>query len=233
MDMFAKQDQDSVKKARLKRPHVVLTILIATLACTIALAWWVKRNIYASEFQPTRLNEKEQQVLAQKLARLEQSAAGSKSSPERKKKLRYPVPLEPEPYREDDASRVINLSEKELNALVANDPEIARRMAIDLANDLVSVKLLLPIDDGFPILGGKTLRLSLGLTLGYNKGRPVVAVRGVSLGGIPLPGAWWGDIKNKNLVEEFSGEGGFWQLFSRGVEYIKVRQGHLQIRLKE
>ncbi len=61
----------------------------------------------------------------------------------------------------------------------------------------------------------------------------MVAIRGVSLGGVPLPSAWWGDIKNKNLVEEFGSEGGFWDQFSKGVEDIKIRQEHLWIKLKE
>ena len=141
--------------------------------------------------------------------------------------------LDPEPYSEEHAKREISLSEKELNALIAKDPETAKRVAIDLADDLVSVKLLVPVDDDFPILGGKTLRLFFGVTLSYGKNRPIVAIRGVSLGGVPLPSAWWGDIKNKNLVEEFGSEGGFWDLFSKGVEDIKIREGHLRIKLKE
>lgn len=84
----------------------------------------------------------------------------------------------------------ISLSEKELNALIAKDSETAKRVAIDLADDLVSVKLLVPVDEDFPILGGKTLRLFFGVTLSFKDDRPIVAVRGVSLGGVPLPSAW-------------------------------------------
>jgi hypothetical protein len=71
------------------------------------------------------------------------------------------------------------------------------------------------VDENFPILGGKTLRLFFGVTLCDKADRPIVAIRGVSLGGVPLPSAWWGDIKNKNLVEEFGSEGGFWDQFSK------------------
>ena len=84
----------------------------------------------------------------------------------------------------------ISLSEKELNALIAKDSETAKRVAIDLADDLVSVKLSVPVDEDFPILGGKTLRLFFGVTLSFKDDRPIVAVRGVSLGGVPLPSAW-------------------------------------------
>jgi hypothetical protein len=220
------------KKKRFGWLHVLGIAFIALMVIGLLSAWWIKHNIYASHFEPTRLSLKEKQVLDLKLAKLEESTVKEKS-PVKAKPNQSAVTLQPEPYSEDDAKREIALSEKELNALIAKDSETAKRVAIDLADDLVSVKLLLPVDEDFPILGGKTLRLSFGVTLSYNQGRPIVAIRGVSLGGVPLPSAWWGDIKNKNLVEEFGSEGGFWDQFSKGVEDIKIREGHLRIKLKE
>ena len=201
----------------------VFGILLAIVAVLALLAvWWVKSNVYAGKFSPTRLSEKEERVLAAKLERLDRSLPASPSDR-----------LEPERYAEDDASREVHISEKELNALIARDEEAARRVAIDLSDDLVSVKLLVPLDEDIPVLGGKTLKIRCGVALSFAEGKPVVAIRGVSLGGIPLPGAWWGDIKNTNLVREFGGEGGFWSLFSRGVENLQVRDGLLVIKLKE
>jgi len=95
-------------------------------------------------------------------------------------------------------------------------------VAIALSTDMVSVKLVVPVDDDFPVLGGKTLRLNCGITLRHEAGEPVVALRGVSIGGVPIPDAWLGNIKNVDLVREFGGQGGFWDLFSKGVEDIKV-----------
>jgi hypothetical protein len=40
-------------------------------------------------------------------------------------------------------------------------------------------------------------------------------------------------MKNKNLVNEFGSEDGFWQIFSEGVEDIQVKDGHIRIKLKE
>ncbi len=201
----------------------VFGILLAIVAVLALLAvWWVKSNVYAGKFSPTRLSEGEEKVLAAKLERLDPSRPASPSDR-----------LEPERYAEDDASREVHISEKELNALIARDEEAARRVAIDLSDDLVSVKLLVPLDEDIPVLGGKTLKIRCGVALSFAEGKPVVAIRGVSLGGIPLPGAWWGDIKNTNLVREFGGEGGFWSLFSRGVENLEVRDGLLVIKLKE
>ena len=63
--------------------------------------------------------------------------------------------------------------------------------------------------------------------------KPVVALRGVSLGGVPIPDAWLGNLKNVDLVREFGGQGGFWDLFARGVEDVKVLDGSLLVKLKE
>ena len=120
--------------------------------------------------------------------------------------IRAGKPLTPEPYTEEGASREIRLTERELNGLVANTPDIAERVAIDLSDDLVSVKLVLPVDDEVPVLGGKTLKGHRGLTINYEGDKPNIALKGVSVGGIPLPNAWLGNL---------------------------VRQGHLEIRLKE
>ena len=99
-------------------------------------------------------------------------------------------PLEPQPYAEQESDREIRLTERELNGLIAEDPEIARYVAVDLAKDLVSVTLLVPMDHEVPVLGGKTLRLNFGVRLSYAEGKPVVAMRGISLGEshFPVPG---------------------------------------------
>ncbi len=197
-------------------------------------AWWIKHNVYASPFTPTKLSQEEQRTLNAKLDRLERGVqrdgkALRRVPGERTGKER----LLPERYTEDPASREIRITERELNAIVAEDEETARRVALHLSDDLVSVKIVLPIDTDFPILGGKTLRLNFGITLRHEAGKPVVALRGVSIGGLPLPNAWLGDLKHVDLVREFGDQGGFWDLFSRGVEDLKVSDGVLSIKLRE
>ena len=49
----------------------------------------------------------------------------------------------------------------------------------------------------------------------------------------PLPNAWLGNLKNKNLVEEFGGDAGFWELFADGVENMQVKEGHILVKFKE
>jgi hypothetical protein len=195
-------------------------------------AWWVKHNIYASKITPTTLNTEEQKVLESKLARLEKSAQ-KHGAIQKKKPYESTQPLEPEPYTEEDASREISLTERELNALIANQEEIAQKVAIDLSENLVSVKLVVPVDEEILFLGGKTLRLKLGIALSYEKEQPIVVLQGVTLGGIPMPNAWLGYLKHKNLVDEFGSKKGFWKLFADGVEDIKVEEGRIGIRLKD
>jgi hypothetical protein len=125
------------------------------------------------------------------------------------------------------------LSEREINGMIAQNTDLARKMVVDFANDLVSVKLLIPLDPDFPIMGGKTLKVRAGTELAFRGGRPVVILRGISVMGVPLPNAWLGGLKNIDLVEVFGAEPGFWKGFSDGVAAIEVREGNLRIVLKE
>jgi hypothetical protein len=196
--------------------------------------WWIKSNLYASPFTPTTLTTQEQQALSEKLDRLQRPGRSDRTAPPGESSTpKSAERLAPEPYTEDPAKRELRLTEKELNALIARDEATARRVAIALSTDMVSVKLVIPVDDEFPVLGGKTLRLHCGITLRHEAGKPVVALRGISLGGVPIPDAWLGNLKNVDLVREFGGQGGFWDLFSKGVEDIKVRDGSLYLKLKE
>jgi hypothetical protein len=224
--------EPAAKKFRFSFLQVTGIVVLVIIVTALLTAWWVKHYIYASKFTPTVLTVKERKVLDSKLVKLEESAKKDLVVPKKKRHERE-APLEPEVYSEEGAKREISLTEKELNALIANNPEVAQLVAINLSDSLISVKLVIPIDEEIPVLGGKTLRLNLGLILSYENERPVVALKGVSIGGIPLPNAWLGNLKNRNLVKEFGNEGGFWKLFSDGVADLKVKKGHILIKLKE
>jgi len=215
-----------VEKPGSGRPKLVVVVL-ATVAITLAGVWLVRTYIYPGAFRPVDLSIQEQRVLDNKLEQLgvgggARSAGAGESAP-----------LEPEPYREDDAQREISFTEKELNGLLANNTNLAERLAIDLSENLASAKLLIPMEEGFPVLGGKTIRIDAGLELAFAANRPVVALRGVSVMGVPLPNAWLGNLRNVDLVQEFGGDPGFWNAFAEGIETLELRDGELNIRLKE
>lgn len=213
--------------------QILVLVGLIILVTILLTAWWMNKNIYAAPYTPTALTNSERQTLNSKMARLTEGRYQSDNSGKAVFAHSATAPLEPESYREDDSKREIHLSEKELNALIANDSETAKHMAIDLAKDLVSVKLLVPMAQDFPVLGGKTLQVHVGVVLKYINDKPVVAIRGISLGGIPIPQSWWGDIKNMNLIEQFGHEGEFWDQFAKGVENIDIQEGQLRVKLKE
>jgi len=215
---------------------IVLWIILATILITVGATYWTVRTyVFARDFKPVVLQQKEVAVLNKKLKKLGFSPeAGSEN------RIAEPVTkfdsegrLIPEVYSEAGASREISLSERELNALLAKNTDLARRLAIDLSDNLMSAKLLVPVDQDFPILGGKTLRVTGGLEIAYENNKPIVVLRGVSIMGIPVPNAWLGGMKNIDLVKEFGTSEGFWKAFSDGVDNIHVEDGRLLISLKK
>ena len=227
---------DNPTGAEPKRPfgwlHITLFLLATVVLTTIATVWIVKTYIFPSEFKPVKLSAKEEQTLSVKLERLGALGTGRhygrKSSAETTGDA-----LTPERYTEEGASRDIALKERELNALLAKNTDLASKLAIDLADDLISAKLLVPIDEDFPFVGGQTLKVRAGVEMAYSNGRPIVVLKGVSVMGVPLPNAWMGGIKNIDLVKEFGGHNGFWKAFADGVEDIRVEEGQLRIKLKQ
>lgn len=213
--------------------------IVAVAAVTSVLTVWLTaRYLFPREFQPVTLDAREKAALQAKIHRLDPALPAGPVSREpavgRAANKRPPaIPLEPEPYSEEGARRKVTFTERELNALLANNTDLARKLAIDLSDSLASARLLVPLDPDLPFFGGKTLKVSAGLELRFAAGRPVVALRGVSLWGIPIPNAWLGGIKNLDLVKEFGGQGGFWQAFAAGVEDIRVEQDRLTVKLRE
>lgn len=216
----------------------VLGVVVVTMLLTVGITYWVVRTyVFPADFEPVALSEREQTQLDGKLRALgidpptRPVSAGLKSKPGLVESAQEW--LRPEPYAEDPSQREIGLSERELNALLAHNTDLARKLAIDLSDDLASARLLVPIDPDFPFFGGRTLRVGAGLELSYGDGRPVLIVRGVSLMGVPIPNAWLGNLKNVDLVREFGAGAGFWKAFADGVEFVKVGDGQLNIRLRE
>ena len=227
------QSQSTPPQPRYFSAWQVATFVLLAILLTLGITLWLGyQTLFPGEFTPVTLDAREQRILNEKLQHLEAlqgTPAVKKKSPAAS---REPV-LEPEPYSEAGASREISFSEKELNALIATNTDLASRLAIDLSNNLASAKLLVPVDASAPVLGGKTIKLTAGVEVRYADGKPVVVLKGVSVWGVPLPNAWLGGMKNIDLVQEFGREPGFWQAFAAGVEEIEVKEGKVRIRLKE
>jgi hypothetical protein len=207
----------------LRWPQVLLIVLISIVLTAGVSYWALKTFVFVDEFEPVALSTKEEQVLDAKL-----DALGYDN-----KDIGADGFLKPEPYTEKGAKREVSFNERELNGLLARNTDLAKKLAIDLSDDLISARLLLPLEDDFPVLGGQTLRVNAGLEVAYRDGRPMVMVKGVSVMGVPLPNAWLGGIKNIDLVNEYGANEGFWKSFSEGIQDIYVQEGQVRIRLRE
>lgn len=215
--------QPQRRSSGLRTALIVLVTVLVTVGATLLV---VKIYLFPSEFRPVHLNAREERVLDDKLERLDALGAG----PGRRDDTGA---LVPERYSEAGADRTITLSERELNALLARNTDLARKLAIDLSDNLVSAKLLVPVDEDFPIMGGKILKVRAGLELAYRNNKPIVILKGISLMGVPIPNSWLGGLKNIDLVAEYGADAGFWKSFADGVSNISVSEGKLQIELKE
>jgi len=210
----------------------VSLLLLVTIVLTVLLTLWVARTwLFSAQVDSVELTVAEQRQLDEKLKVLtgERSPASSSVRPEQPP-LRQPP--QPERYEEKPEQRVVYFTERELNAMIARNPELADRMALHLSDDLLSVTWLVDLPPDFPVFGGQKVRLASGLRLSYQVGRPVLALEGVSVMGVPLPSAWLGGIKGLDLIGS-DVEGGLWQVFGEGIADLKVEQGRLKVELAE
>lgn len=210
---------------------VMQTLAIVALAMfmtAVGTVFAIKIFLFSPPFDPVVLSEKEAQHLSSKLAVLDEFGKNTETAA-----TTTPAnALSPEKYSEDDNSRNIEFTEREINAMLAKNTDLADKLVIDLAQDLISIKLLIPLNPDFPVLGGKTFKVKAGAELAYKNGRPVVKLKGVSLMGVPMPNSWLGGLKNIDLIQEYGADEGFWKAFADGVEAIVIKDGLIQIELK-
>jgi hypothetical protein len=202
-------------------------MLVTVLISVIATVFVINYYLFPKKLDPVELSQREESTLNQKLKQFGLPTFSNDSE------KNEPETLEPEAYTEVGAKREVSFTEKELNAMLAKNTDLADKTAIDLAENLASVKMIIPLDPDLPVFGGKTLKVSAGAELAYANGRPIVILKGVKVWGVPLPNSWLGNLKNVDLVKEFGGNEGFWKSFADGVENIHVAEGRLVIKLKE
>lgn len=226
----------------------IFGLLILTIAVTIgATVWVIQSQLFTRSFKPVELSNSEQQTLEEKLDALTSETSASSASlsavdadtQAEQDTLTFEdtdtqsEELQPEVYVEDDSKRRIELTERELNALLAKNTDLGEQLVVALTDNAASLKLLINVDPDFPFIGGKTLKVSGGTELSYRNDRPVIIMKGVSVWGVPVPNAWLGDLKNIDLVQEFGSSDGFWKSVADGIEDIRIENGKLKIQLAE
>ena len=211
---------------------IIVGVIVVSVVGTIFFA---RLWLFPSPFIPVVLSQQEESRLETKLVNFEKMVGSSTQDvalsvyPEKS----IEGQLEPQAYSEVGAIRAITLSEREVNALLANNTNLADRFSIDFADDLVSAKMLIPVVSDFPVFGGKVLRVKAGVELTYRDSRPIVILKGVSVMGVPVPSEWLGGLKNIDVIAQYGADSGFWKSFSAGVDSIVVTDGNLHVKLKE
>lgn len=199
---------------------VLLAILISVVATLLVARIW----FFPSSIKPVELNEDEEMVLETKIDALNARGVpgdGDISGPSSGV------------YTEHPEDRILYFTQRELNAMIARNPDLAQRVSIHLSDRLISANMLVTLPADFPVLGGRTVRLSSGLHVDYQQGKPVITVEGVSIMGVPVPGAWLGGIKGRDLTAFYAEDEGFWSAFAQGVRDLKVEDGRLRVELAE
>jgi hypothetical protein len=210
----------------------ILGIILITILISVgATVWIINSYIFPKRFNPVVLTQKEERVLDGKLKWF--SGFGSSThKTNTSTKDQDGSKLTPEKYSEVKNREVV-FTERELNSLLNSNTDLSDKLVIDLSKDLLSVKLLIPVDQDFPVIGGKTIKVSAGMEFAFKNSLPTVILKGVSVMGIPVPNAWLGGLKNIDLVQEYGQDEGFWKTFSDGVEEMRVEDGRFKIKLKK
>ncbi len=206
-----------------KKALIITGIVFVTATLTIAgtaiagSAWWVKRNIYASPFAPVALSATEQSALDQKLEVLKQSGAAEAA------------PVDPE-----IAKRTLTITDREINAFLEQQG-LGEQVKVGLHNGGGTATFLLPMSsDGVPG-SGPTLRISvsLGAKMDQNK-KFALSISDVSVGGVPLPNAWLGNMKGLNMLADAPiSDDPALKAFAAGIRDFSIRAGQLSVVLNE
>lgn len=232
-----------------KRSLMPLWITLGTVS-GLAIAGVFTYNYYFhASIQPTKLNDSEMLVLNEKLKHIEERSEQSPDGTFRDDVLvesgrvtvippaNPPVTKPSAPVEAPRDERTLVLTQRELNGILNHNTEFGQYVKVDLKPGYFDVTTIVPVPEDAPFLGGKTLRLSIDVNLKKAEGGDMVlAVRDVSLLGVPLPAAWLealGIYKGDNLLKELEAQSPFFERFFAGIEKVELAGGEMKVRLAE
>ena len=208
----------------------LLVVIGATVAITL---WWIQRPI-----KPVVLSAKEKATVEEKLRHI---GGGDVAAPTRgtQADARRPVApndtgSKPGPDRRYvPGSKVLKLTERELNGLLNANTELGETVRLELAQDAINAYLAVPIPKDFPVGGGKIFRARgrFRVSLG-NGGAPVAMLEDVTVFGLSLPKAWLGGVKGENLIGEAVGKRDGSPII-KGIKSLRVEPGALVLEVED
>lgn len=188
---------------------------LAGVAAASAGIWW-KTNFDPAPFKPVALTSQEQAAFEQKLAVFSGSVAAE------------PVPVT------DLEKRTLVITEKEVNAWLAKN-ELGENVQVRFKDGKITGAIILELPEDFPMLAGQKIKASLALVAHLNDASRDLALQvdDVTVGGMPLPNAWVGDIKGMNLVDESARVDPAMEKFLKGIRQFEIQDGLAVVKLNE
>ncbi|MEM1083652.1 MAG: hypothetical protein AAGI48_05980 [Verrucomicrobiota bacterium] len=191
--------------------------IVAILALVAGFAWWW----FNRPIDPVVLSAEERQVVEQKVEAIQgEVPAGAVES--------EPKPEEP---GYEPGTRVIELTQRELNGLLNENTELGDKLKFELATDAVHARVEMDLDPDIPVVGGKRLKAKARFLVLDDEAGARFVIEDVTVWGVSLPNDWLGGLKGKDLIGETIGGGKGGGI--AGVKSLKVVPGKIRIELKE
>lgn len=103
---------------------------------------------------------------------------------------------------EDGSENVeLILTQDEINALIASNPDFANRVFVTIKDGNVSADVSIPLDE-VPMAGGRYLNASASLNVSMNNGALLVTLADASVNGQPIPQEIVTAMQSENLAAE-------------------------------
>lgn len=124
------------------------------------------------------------------------------------------------------------LSEREINALISQNPNLTNRLLVRLEGDRIKGEISFPLQDIGPIkLNGRYLNGLATFRVAIAAGQLIVGIDDVQVKGQPLPEPFLSELKKKNIGQEIARDPQVVNTVAR-LESIDVRDGKLVLRNK-
>jgi hypothetical protein len=205
---------------------LLLLIIVATVAGTI---WWIQRPI-----KPVVLSAQERATVEQKIKEIEGGTIPLEGTAPA---ARPAVPVtdaaavvssapDDRPYV--PGSKVLRLTEREVNGLLNQNTDLGETVRLEFARDAIHTYLAILIPQDFPIGAGTVIRMRgrFKVSIG-GEGEPYAILEDVTIFGLSLPKEWLGGIKGENLLRDVLSDGTSLQ----GIKSLKVEPGALVLEV--
>jgi hypothetical protein len=248
---FAHAPAPSRSTSRMTVVLCVLAGVVLTLLIGVGVYYWY---FFHGRISPTVLSDKEQVVLSNKLEAVTgepveinpdgyevagrpsviSATTGSAAVAGQAKQ----VEIEKQPSADVfvDDNRTLILTEREINGFLHHNTDYAEKVKIDLGTDTVTAKIIVDFPEDTPMVGGRTVRVNATVAIYLDtNGELAVELRDVTAGGISIPNAWLGELKNKNLADfgDNSEGSAILQKISEGIADFQVEPDQIRIQLNE